>query len=642
MSVIKSVPTQGRCESRGYLATLLLQLFLGVGMCTLGCTDDRTVTQKTQNAPPPSMAAPAAASSGSGEGASGDAAHARLFAASRFPSATACGQCHPTEYRQWSISQHAYAQMSPVFNAMQGKIIKGTNGTNGDFCIRCHTQVGMNLGEPQFMSNIDRNPTSREGISCVICHRVSDAYGKISGRFAIDEADITQPVKGPTGNNVELDKAIENAGLITDPNKSGRKVHSRTTKFFQITTSAFCGTCHDVNLLNGFRLEEAFSEYKHAPAALRGLQCQDCHMGKEPGRALADRSDPGFFKKNYAFGPAAKVGSFETAPRMLTNHKFVGPDYSVLPPSLFPLNIAAIKEESEKNDPKARGLATIREWITFDWKAGWGTDAFEDSVPDNYKFPPRWATEDDRRDARKIVDDNLKLLDEIKLDRLELLRNGYKLGAVNVDSAGPDGIKFSVQINSGTDGHNVPTGFDAERLVWIHVAVRDADGKVIKESGDLDPNGDLRDLSSNYVHNNELPVDDELVSLQGAFVVRMQRGSERDQILATNFSPSPLPFLRPEREADILVGRPISARKQKNSIEPLGERWGHYEVTKSQLTGRAPYTVHVEIKAAMVPVNLVNDIRSIGFDYNLSPYQITQNLIAGHMVVWDRDVVLVK
>jgi hypothetical protein len=617
-----------------------LQLLMAVSLCVGGCTDDQPAPPKAAQMQQPM---PAVQDVSMKAGESSNAAHARLYAASRFPSATACGQCHPTEYRQWSISQHAYAQMSPVFNAMQGKIIKGTNGTNGDFCIRCHTQVGMNLGESQFMSNIDRNPTSREGISCVVCHRVSDSYGKISGRFAIDEEDITQPVKGPTGNNVQLEKAIDKEGLITDPKRAGRKVHDRAVRFFQLTTSAFCGTCHDVNLLNGFRLEEAFSEYKHSPAAVqRHMECQDCHMGKEPGRALAERSDPDFFNKNYAFGPAAKVGNFETAPRMLTNHMFVGPDYSVLPPQLFPLNIAAIKEESEKNDPRARGLATIREWITFDWKAGWGTDAFEDNVPDSYKFPPRWASSDDRVDARKIIDDNLKLLDQIKQARLKLLQNGYKLGEIRVDQAGPDGIKFSVQLKNGTDGHNVPTGFDAERLVWLHVVVKDGNGKVIHESGDLDPNGDLRDPSSNYVHNNDLPEDDELLSLQGHFQVRLQRGSEREQVLATNFSPGPLPFLRPEREADILVGRPISSRKQKQSIEPLGERWGHYDVSKSQLTGCGPYTVHAEIKTAMVPVNLVNDIRTIGFDYNLSPYQITQNLIAGHQVVWARDMVLMK
>ena len=115
----------------------------------------------------------------------GDRAHAQLLIGDRYPSATECKKCHETHYKQWSVSQHAYAQMSPVFNAMHGKILKLTNGTNGDFCIRCHTPVGMNLEEPVFMSNINRHPTSREGVTCIVCHRVDKAYNKVSGRIAL-------------------------------------------------------------------------------------------------------------------------------------------------------------------------------------------------------------------------------------------------------------------------------------------------------------------------------------------------------------------------------------------------------------------------------------------------------------------------
>ena len=102
-----------------------------------------------------------------------DEAHEQVAVDDLYPSATKCAGCHPRHYREWSVSPHAYAQMSPVFNAMHGTILKRTNGTNGDFCIRCHTPVGMNLGEPLFMTNIDRNPTSREGVTCIVCHRVT-------------------------------------------------------------------------------------------------------------------------------------------------------------------------------------------------------------------------------------------------------------------------------------------------------------------------------------------------------------------------------------------------------------------------------------------------------------------------------------
>src|SRR5262245_47698800 len=64
-----------------------------------------------------------------------DLAHAACFADDVFPSAKKCQPCHEDHFREWSVSQHAYAQLSPVFNAFSNKLLKLTNGTNGDFCI---------------------------------------------------------------------------------------------------------------------------------------------------------------------------------------------------------------------------------------------------------------------------------------------------------------------------------------------------------------------------------------------------------------------------------------------------------------------------------------------------------------------------
>jgi hypothetical protein len=161
-----------------------------------------------------------------------DEEHEQLFLENRFPSATTCGNCHPTHYRQWSVSPHAYAQMSPVFNAFNGALLKLTNGTNGDFCIRCHTPVGMNLEEPEFMSNMDRHPTSREGVTCIVCHRLNKAYGKLSGRLAIVEGDLFDPVFGPTGGD-ELERVIESTEYRVNPERGrpGRAIHQQATKF---------------------------------------------------------------------------------------------------------------------------------------------------------------------------------------------------------------------------------------------------------------------------------------------------------------------------------------------------------------------------------------------------------------------------
>lgn len=543
--------------------------------------------------------------------------HADLFVDDRFPSATACAPCHEEIYREWSVSAHAYAQMSPVFNAMHATILKETNGTNGDFCIRCHTPVGMNLEEPEFMSNLDRNPTSREGITCIVCHRLDQPYGKISGRLPIVEGSIYDPVFGPSGNG-ELERAIESGefNLQTDPDRAGRGVHSEAREFAQLPTPGLCGSCHDVNLVNGFRLEEAFSEYKHTPAAAAGVTCQDCHMGKDPG-----------VPNGYATGPAARVGDRETRVRKRSNHMFAGPDYSIVHPGIFPHNT------------EAQELATLREWLTFDVEAGWGTDAFEEDVAAETEFPARWVEPDDRYDAADILRDNLDLLAEIAEQRLQVLRAGYQLGEVLVDRADDDGMKFRVEVKNGTNGHNVPTGFDAERVVWLNTTVTDSTGAVVYESGDLDPNGDVRDSHSVYVHDGALPADEDLFSLQSRFLVRMARGGEREQVLAVNYSPDPLPFLRPSTSSTILTGRPPGARKHRQTLPTLGAKWATYTVDADALVGTTgPYFANVKIKSGMVPVNLIHEIEGVGFDYGMSAREVAEKVVAGHVVVQERDL----
>ena len=217
----------------------------------------------------------------------------------RYPSARACAACHPQHYEEWSVSPHAYAQLSPVFNAMHGRIVQLTNGTFGDFCIRCHTPVGMALDEPLLAAtNLERHPTSREGITCIVCHRVRHEDGKLSGRMELSTGSVTASVVGPTGNKL-LQSILEDPegdfpGLLTtDPDEVlGVRVHGDVEQMTYLSQPGFCGACHDVTLKNGFRLEEAFSDYKTSPAARKGVTCQDCHMGSVPGKPEGIPSRP--------------------------------------------------------------------------------------------------------------------------------------------------------------------------------------------------------------------------------------------------------------------------------------------------------------------------------------------------------------
>jgi nitrate/TMAO reductase-like tetraheme cytochrome c subunit len=543
--------------------------------------------------------------------------HEALFAESKFPSAATCGTCHPKHYKEWSVSSHSYAQLSPVYLSLSSEINELSSGTNGDFCLRCHSPIGANLGESPFMSNLDRHPTSREGITCVVCHRLSKNYNKRSGRLALVQGGLLEPVYGPKGNE-EMARVLDSKDeyrVVTEEGKPGRKIHREAKQFASLSQPIFCGTCHDVTLFNGFRLEEAYSEYRTSPAAARGTTCQDCHMGKEQGKA-----------SGYDVGPGAIVGGKPTKDRKITSHFFAGPDYSVIHPGIFPHNA------------EAQEMASMGEWLKFDHKSGWGTDEFEDKVTEGMKFPVRWDSVDDRYDAREILNKQFEHLEFGRNLRLEVLRNGYHLGEIVTDQSSEEGIRFKAKVSNLTDGHNVPTGFTGERLVWLHVVVTDRDGKVVLESGDLDPNGDVRDRESSFVHNGELPLDRQLFDIRSRFVVSNLRGGERETIIPVPYPVTTIPFVRPSTNSLVFSGEPGTERNHRRGIEPLGHRWAKYQIDEDALTGKGPYKAKIELKAGMAPANLIGDIQGRGFDYAMSAREVVDGVAAGYEVLWEKEV----
>jgi hypothetical protein len=100
---------------------------------------------------------------------------------SLYPTASQCGECHKQIYEEWSSSQHAYASISPMFHKFEQKFTELTQGTVGTFCVRCHQQVGTQLGEDRATPLWARSQISREGVSCITCHRVKEQYGKVNG-----------------------------------------------------------------------------------------------------------------------------------------------------------------------------------------------------------------------------------------------------------------------------------------------------------------------------------------------------------------------------------------------------------------------------------------------------------------------------
>jgi len=187
----------------------------------------------------------------------------------------------------------------------------------------------------------------------------------------------------------------------------------------------------------------------------------------------------------------------------------------------------------------------------------------------------------------------------------------------------------------------VPTGFDAERLVFLQTTVTDCQGKIVFKSGDLDPNGDVRNEHSVYVHHGRAAAGQ-------SFCSACKRNSSFATSAAANGAGCSVPYgldpaaVHPAGDAPPYRPGPSHQRPQAEA-EPganSGERWAEYEVKREALCGHGPYTIDVETlrghgagqsgqRDPIGRLRLRDESR-----------QIANNIVAGHVLVHERWAVV--
>ena len=506
---------------------------------------------------------------------------------SLYPTAAQCGECHKEIYEEWASSNHAYASISPMFHAFEQKFQNLTQGTVGTFCVRCHAQVGTQLGEGRETPLWKRAEISREGVTCITCHRVKEQYGKVDGQRRVEPGKIFEPVYG-TGEKSVIKDIIANKdtySVRTGKDGRGTSIHNGMMTNPQLGKSEFCVSCHQVAVNLGIKLEIVWDQYRDSPARKAGVTCQDCHMGKVPGKP-----------EGYATAPSAIVGGKEINPgRKHSNHRFIGPGYSIAHPGVFPHNV------------KAKAF-TMQDWLQFDWRAGWGTSAFETKVASGklkVDFPKRWADALDREDARQIVDENLARLDKRDEFRRQVMENGAKVDGPFVDGDARVGrdLAFSYKITNLNTGHNLPSGsLGAQPQIWVNVALIDPDGRNVWESGYIDGNGDMADLHSLEVAAGRIKLDQQLVNFQTKFLTTNVKGTDREMYLPVNFDIDPLPHLRPPQIPTSVLNHPPLVRMENHSLPPLGERIAKYRVPANLITKPGKYRLAFRLRSRAEPI----------------------------------------
>ncbi|MDA7951965.1 MAG: hypothetical protein MPJ24_10815, partial [Pirellulaceae bacterium] len=239
-------------------------------------------------------------------------------------------------------------------------------------------------------------------------------------------------------------------------------------------------------------------------------------------------------------------------------------------------------------------------------------------LPDT-EFPERldWMYEKDYTQTENLTphqkktllalrEKNQKQLQIAKEMRHQLLKNAAEIQVAHNQQAKIDQpLAISVAVTNKVAGHNFPTGFSAERQLWVHLEVFDPTGKKIFASGDLDHNGDLRDEHSHEVLLGKANLDKHLWNFQNKFTALTNKGTERSVTVPVNRHLSPVNVVRPATGISAALGKPGTFRISKASIPPLTTLRKEYPVSVSKA---GIYKVSASLKFRHLPPALLDKI----------------------------------
>jgi hypothetical protein len=376
-----------------------------------------------------------------------------------------------------------------------------------------------------------------------------------------------------------------------DDGGPGQDIHGGAIFFDQLSKSEFCVSCHQVAVFPGINLEVVWEQYRASPACKDGISCQDCHMGKVPGKPLG-----------YATAPGAVVGGKAVNPgRKHSNHMFFGPGYSVAHPGIFPFNLKADEYDWKPQD-----------WLQFDYRAGWGSERFEDMVDNGqipeHAFPPVWADADDRRDAWDIVKENMQTMAMEKQARSQLMEGSSHIDGPFFDSRPRCGkpLKFHYDVSNLNSGHNAPSGsLGAQPQIWVNAVLVNPRGERVWESGYTDSLGDVADTLSLEVAAGRCKPDYQLVNFQSKFLFTHVKGTDREWFLPVNIDFDQLPFIRPSGFPITTMNHPPFIRMEQRSLPPLSTRKAKYKVPAEAMRVPGKYRLSVRMRSRSHPIYFV-------------------------------------
>lgn len=156
----------------------------------------------------------------------------------RFPDSRSCQPCHEDVFDEWKDSQHAIAFLNPLVRREDM-----ADGFRKKDCIPCHApRPVFEAGLGKSARVLTRETARAEGVDCLSCHRVGE--GVAASRPGL--AGACNPVFRP-----------------------------------ELTSTDLCAPCHNQH--------NTIDEWEASAPALRGTNCNGCHMPEVDRPATATR-----------------------------------------------------------------------------------------------------------------------------------------------------------------------------------------------------------------------------------------------------------------------------------------------------------------------------------------------------------------
>ncbi len=347
-----------------------------------------------------------------------------------FPTAEYCGHCHKEAYNQWRQTAHSNSFRAPWYLKNVNLLIDEKGVQYSRHCEGCHNPVALLSGDlTQGMPK--KRPFEDEGVTCSTCHSIvsTDATGTGSWVMGTPAVLVDE-------NGAPIARPVTDAEILAHLDR-----HSKAVMRPLYQAAEFCGACHKAALprsLVDYKWLRAFSLYDEWQAA-----------------SFTKESPLPFYRKD-------AVSTCQTC-HMIRE----------------PLPAAGV-------DPGAKdGKLVSHRWA-----------AANTLIPQYYKYDEQ---------AQKVVDflkygaNNIGVLN-VDIFALEAEpENGPSGGSLLAAPLGQTGFSVTpgqtfiadvVIQNKGIAHSLVPEQRDFYEA-WVDFTVRDAQGKVLSESGFIQPDGDL-------------------------------------------------------------------------------------------------------------------------------------------------------